>query len=204
MLKTGRPKGFDEKKRELLCGLIGIGFTRRQAAQHVGVSNRTVVRALHEDAEFSRRLHNAELNQELRPIQHIASHMPKNWRAAAWMLERQRPDLYVRRAPETVSLGDLRGIFGGVMKLLLEGVPEQGTRDRVRKNVESFLIQLGGRQRCSPRVRRVLDSIEQDRLLPASETSSQVASEPSGSGQAMASESKPGFVTTEVPKVDKT
>jgi hypothetical protein len=206
MSKTGRPKVFDEKKRELLCGLIGIGFTRRQAAQHVGVSRRTVARAIQEDEEFGRHLHNAELNQELRPIQHIATQMPKNWRAAAWMLERQRPDLYVRRTPRTVTLGDLRGIFGALMKLLLDGVPQQEARDRVQKNVEAFLRQLGGRQRCSPRVRRVLDNLEHEGSLssPASVADDQPTA---NCGQPEAVGAPPSSGTTSgtqgAPNVDK-
>lgn len=155
----GRPKVFGKDKRDLLCGLVASGFTRRQATEHVGVSGRTVARALGEDEEFRRMLSNSELRLELHPIQHIRSQMSKQWRAAAWVLERQRPDLYVRRAPRTVTLGDLRGIFGAFLQLLLDGVPEQPIRDRVRKNVETFLAQLGGPQRCSPQVRRVLDNL---------------------------------------------
>ena len=156
----GRPRVFDKDKRELLIGLVASGFTRRQAAEHVGISKRTVARALGEDEEFRRTLGNAELRLELHPMQHIRTQMTKEWRAAAWLLERQRPDLFARRAPSTVTLGDLRGIFGGFLQLLLEGVPDQSIRDRVRKNVETFLADLGGQQRCSPQVCRVLDKLK--------------------------------------------
>lgn len=202
MSKTGRPRVFDEEQRKLLCGLIASGFTRKQATEHVGVSRRTVARALQDDEQFQNLLQNAELRQELRPIQHIASQMPKNWRAAAWLLERQRPELYVRRTPRTVTLGDLRGIFGGLIKLLLEGVPEHETRDRVRKNVETFLSQLGGRQRCSPRVRRVLDNLEQEDSL--SDSANNAADPGTASADGLqASADEPASVIKEVPNVDK-
>lgn len=68
----------------------------------------------------------------------------------------------MRRAPDTVTLGDLHGIFNAMMKLLLSGVPRQEDRDQVMQNFEAFFEELGGRKHSSPRVRRALKKLQLD------------------------------------------
>jgi hypothetical protein len=147
---------FDEKKRDTVCTLVHFGFNRWQAAQHVGISRATLYRTARQDQAFRDKLRNAELHQELRPLQRIMEHMPKSWRAAAWVLERQKPDLYVRRAPQTMTLADMQGIFHAMMKFLLRGMPDKAARARVTANLEELFEELGGERRCSPRVRAAL------------------------------------------------
>jgi hypothetical protein len=162
MTQRGRPTVLDDKMRDLVCGLVGMGFSRWQAARHLGIGKTTLFRAAKEDQAFAKRLREAELQQEINPLRRIVEHSHKSWRAAAWILERQKPDLYVRRAPDTVTLADLHGIFNAMMKLLLSGVPQQADRDRVMQNFDLFFEELGGRKRSSPRVRRAIKKLQQD------------------------------------------
>ena len=96
MAERGRPTKLDPERRRQLCGLVSVGFSRWHAARHLGVGKTTLFRAAKQDPEFEEQLRNAELHQELKPIKRIADH--PSWRAMAWLLERQKPDLYVRRA----------------------------------------------------------------------------------------------------------
>jgi hypothetical protein len=89
-----------------------------------------------------------------------AKSISTSWRCAAWFLERQNPDVFGRRGPNTVTLADLHGIFGAMMKLLLEGVAEPAARQRLMKNFDGFFQRLGGQQRSSPRVRRAIMELE--------------------------------------------
>ena len=65
-----------------------MGISKYRAARHVGVSRSTMYRTIKVDPEFARHVREAGLKQELSPLQQIRLHMPKDWRAAAWVAER--------------------------------------------------------------------------------------------------------------------
>ena len=174
----GRSKAVDPQKRELICTLVGIGFSRYEAARHVGVGRTTMYRALKEDPAFADLVRQAGLHQELRPLKQIADQGAINWRASAWLLERMRADMWAKRPPDVVTLADMHGIFEAMMKMLLEGVPEAAWRKRVTRNFDRFFQRLGGRKRCSPRVRLALRELELDQSMDHEKT----AAKPQGNG----------------------
>ena len=159
MAGHGRPKLLDEQRQNLICALVSRGFSRWQAAKHMGVGKTTLFRAIKQNPAFAERLRQSELHQELSPLQKIVEHSGKSWRAASWLLERQKPELYARRAPDTVTLGDLNAIFNAMMQLMLDGVRDQQDRDRVENNFHRFFEELGGRTRSSARVRRAIKKL---------------------------------------------
>ena len=80
----GRPRVIDQQKRELICGLVSMGFSRHRAARHVGIARTTMFRTVKEDAGFAQQLRDAEMRQDLQPLRQIKEQMATNWRAAAW------------------------------------------------------------------------------------------------------------------------
>jgi hypothetical protein len=182
MAQRGRPKAIDPKTREFICTLISLGLPRWEAAQRTGTSRSTLYREAKDDPAFAEQLRTAELHQEVRPLRQIMEHMPRSWRAAAWILERQHPDVYGRRAPNTVTLADLHGIFGAMMKLLLEGVPQPEARQHVMQNFETFFQRLGGQKRSSARVRRAIMELGLEQTQPAEAAAQQEVTSDSQDG----------------------
>jgi hypothetical protein len=156
----------DQKARDVICGLVSIGFSKYQAARHAGIARRTMYRTLKEDQEFARLVQNAEMHQQLSPLQYIKQHMAKDWRAASWMMERTRPQEWARRPPNTVTLGDMHGIFGAIIKALLEGLPGVEDRNRMLQRFDEFFRNIvESPQRCSPRVRKAIQELESGQEL---------------------------------------
>ena len=190
----GRPRVIDARKREVICGLVSLGYSKYEAARQAGIARRTMYRTVTEDEEFARQVREAETCREVRPLRQIMEHTVKDWRAGAWLLERMLPDIWARRQPNTVTFGDMMGIFDAMTKLLLEGAPE-GDRKRVLRNFDRMFKFLKKDDRRSPRVReaiRVLNSEEEEEAGETGIAGPSIAGEPDASkrsGDAMGEES---------------
>jgi hypothetical protein len=99
MAKPGRPVLFDTAKQNVFLRLIAAGIPANRAARHAGVSPSTV----REKARTSPLFHAAyekaksEALADLLGSVHTAG--SRSWRAAAWLLERLRPEDFGRRQP---------------------------------------------------------------------------------------------------------
>lgn len=157
----GRPRAIDPQKRELICGLVSMGMSRYRAARHVGVGRVTMYRTAKRDEEFERQVREAELKKELSPLQQIRLHMPKDWRAAAWVMERQNEE-WAKRLPDMVTLADMNAIFSAMIKVLLDGVKADADRTQILENFDKFFQRINKSKRCSPQVRQAIRALEQD------------------------------------------
>jgi hypothetical protein len=86
----GRPRRFDDQRREVLCTLISIGLSRRAAAESVGVPPSSVAHAARTDPQFAMRLRDAEIARAVRPPE-FADIGRRGWHAAARLLEKNNP-----------------------------------------------------------------------------------------------------------------
>lgn len=95
-----------EQVEKLLFGLRN-GMTRRAAAGAAGFSKTTLYRMLDNDTDGTlvTAIENAEAEAEATYTALVAQAAmePKNWTAAAWWLERRRPDDYGRRERVDIS-----------------------------------------------------------------------------------------------------
>jgi hypothetical protein len=106
---------LNELRQKVVVALLRLGFSRRTAARHVGVSHTSIARAAARDARFAKELSDAESVADYSALKMVrdAGRQEKYWRAAAWILERRLPDEFGHRAPHSFS-GDQ------VMRLLAE------------------------------------------------------------------------------------
>ena len=81
------------------------GATFRASSVAAGISHTTAYRWRTGDADFRRAVEMAEAKAELAYIEVIHEAAVSDWRAAAWWLERRRPDYYGRR--ERYQAGEL-------------------------------------------------------------------------------------------------
>jgi hypothetical protein len=80
-----------------LCSVLAAGGTRRACCAHVGIDSAQFYRWLERAAAFRSAVEKAEADAELRYTAIIATAASESWQAAAWWLERRRPDDYGRR-----------------------------------------------------------------------------------------------------------
>jgi len=103
-----RAYALDAPRRERLCLLISLGMSRRRAASYVGCHHATISRTAARDPQFARALRQAEEICEAEPLARVMMASRKTWRAAAWLLERTRPQIYGRGAGRSVPCGKAR------------------------------------------------------------------------------------------------
>ncbi len=134
--RPGRKPLLDEAKRRKICEVLAVGGTRTMAAAYVGRSLDTIARAAKRDPAFAKELRRASVECEIRCLRNLskAAQEPKNWRAAAWMLERLWPERYGCR--KHVGLTPRRSPRGRETAALAHhlGVPStQAGRGRTRR-----------------------------------------------------------------------
>src|ERR1041385_1262536 len=97
------PLRLDVVKRREICRILGVGGTRSMAAMYVGCTTETIRAVARQDPDFATELHKAELDAEIKLLEAIrdAAKDVKQWRAAAWALERLFPERYGNRPIES-------------------------------------------------------------------------------------------------------
>ena len=127
MATTGRPRALNEDKRKQVCGLVASGCGMDHAARHVGCSVRTIRREALRNPAFGEKLRRAELAAQLQPISAVRSAASKNWRAAAWLLERTQPR---RVRPDATRPSLSTDSLSAAVDNLLEAHHRRGRRPR--------------------------------------------------------------------------
>jgi hypothetical protein len=93
---AGRPTKFDQTVRTRLLQAVEHGHTLTTACQVAGVSMDSLARWRAKFADFADELREAEGRSVDRWLSCIEAAAPKNWLAAAWLLERRHPHEYGR------------------------------------------------------------------------------------------------------------
>ncbi len=107
MAEAGRPSKLTPEVQEKLVQALGIGNTRTQAAAYAGIDSSTLWRwmargrteegGLH--AELRRAVFEAESRAQMAAMACVTKAVRDgDWKAAAWMLERSRPEQYAPRS----------------------------------------------------------------------------------------------------------
>ena len=103
---VGRPSKCTEEARRKILWALRLGNYRVAAAEYAGVSDRTLCAWLAKGrdeeeglyADFYRDVLEAERAAEIRALGVIQQAAQKDWKAAAWFLERKFPERYCTRA----------------------------------------------------------------------------------------------------------
>jgi len=100
----GRPSAYTARLGREICGQVEAGLTVRVAARAAGIARSTLYSWLELGrqgrepyAAFAARLERAKGLCEARAAQQVYAAGAKDWRAAAWMLERRWPKRYALR-----------------------------------------------------------------------------------------------------------
>lgn len=104
MVRTGRPSKFSKEKAATIVTNVASGASKEAAAQSVGISKPTLYRWLDKGKsetsgnyrDFLNAIEKAEGDAELLMTLQIIKATDKSWQAAAWWLERRRPQNFPR------------------------------------------------------------------------------------------------------------
>ncbi len=106
-----------EVEAKILGGIRDAGMPFRTACAYAGISDDTLARRRKSDPEFAARFEHAREMCKAKLLTMIMVAAPKNWSAAAWLLERRWPKEFGRQRLETEH--------SGAVKITIEGgLPE--------------------------------------------------------------------------------
>ena len=86
-----RPSKATEARIETLLVALRTGCTREAACDHAGIVRTTLYRWVESKPGLRARVEKAEADFEVRCAAQIAQAAPRDWRAAAWLLQHRRP-----------------------------------------------------------------------------------------------------------------
>ncbi|WP_428305989.1 hypothetical protein [Lacipirellula sp.] len=121
----GRRRVLDEAKKARLCELVALeSYTVESAAESLDVSLRTVQRERRSDQDFDHELRLA-LQQTPDPRKLMEQAARTHWRAAAWLLERTKPEEFARKPVNMTSLKLVATAFRYIQEAALAAVPAE-------------------------------------------------------------------------------
>ena len=97
-----RERVFTEEMKVKFCQLVRESHSLAEAAGAVGVTLRTVQRYRREEEDFDQEVRMAKLAKP-DPLKLMESAARTHWRAAAWLLERTKPETYARKRGDLAS-----------------------------------------------------------------------------------------------------
>lgn len=119
-MPPGRPRILDDVKRAEICALLNAGLEFTETARYVGCTPRTIRREISRNAVFRREVHDALLAARVAPEKLLRQAAGRNWRAAAWLLERTEPQLYGRgAATPACTIEDLEAACSWIIEVVL-------------------------------------------------------------------------------------
>ncbi len=125
--QTRPPRVLDDRRRANVLYFIGLGLSRRMAARQVRCAHTTIARTAARDPLFALDLANAENEVDVESMRQIreAAKEQKNWRAAAWLLERRNPDEFGRRTAHSMSGDHVMELLADVFSYIFPRLPEE-------------------------------------------------------------------------------
>ena len=143
-MDVGRPPLLDEIKQKEICAILAAGCSRAAAAHYVVCHPDTIRNTADRDEAFALALSHAESTHELFALAQIntAAKESRNWRAAAWVLERRFPNRYGRLRPNVITVEQISAALAQLADVLLEEVPEEDRRERILIRLTELTTQL--------------------------------------------------------------
>jgi hypothetical protein len=138
--RRGRPPVLDATKREVILGILSAGCSRRTAANYVGCATSTIQNTADRDPQFAAKLDRAENQAVVTHMTNIhkAAKDARYWRAAAWVLERLRPDEYAAPHPDLLTVEQTLGLMEYLAQVIIEEVPVSSIRKNIIKRLDEL------------------------------------------------------------------
>jgi hypothetical protein len=129
---------LDSAKQREVCVVVAIGGSLHAAARHVGCSFDAIQATAEKDPQFAQQLARAEADFEIVLLHSIQEAGKKSWNAAAWILERVRPDRYGKQDLAAISPRELVKAIEKFAEILMEEVPVEEYRPKILARLEAL------------------------------------------------------------------
>ena len=145
MARRGKRPALDETKKLEIVALLTVGCSQRVAARYVGCAARTITRTAARDPVFAEKLRKAACNTEIGYLKNIqkAARKEQYWRAAAWALERMKPETYGPRAPGVVTAQQIQLLMTQFAAVIVTELPNPADRQNVLKQLNRLTRSFG-------------------------------------------------------------
>lgn len=129
-----------EQKKFLAC--IATGYTIDTAAKYLGFDPNGIHSMILADAELQAQIRKAEEEAEMYFVRriHEAAKNPNDWHAAAWWLERRKPNLYAKHKPDTLEENAVTEFFEKILQIAAKYIPKTRLKSFL-KDAEKLLAQ---------------------------------------------------------------
>ena len=134
-----RPPILDDVKRAEICALLAAGCSQQVAARYVGVTPAAIRNAAARNRAFHQQMLKAMQTSELDALQTIRAAAPKSWRAAAWLLERTKPQQYGYRNVKQLTADFWARFFEEVMTFVEHLLPDAKSRYEFCRHMDRLL-----------------------------------------------------------------
>ena len=95
--KFGRPLAITKEMEEIIINLLSDGVSQKKVARYIGVNEKTIMTHKMNFPDFLERLEKAKLETTRLAYKSLKIGMTKDWRAAAWWLERTEPARFIEK-----------------------------------------------------------------------------------------------------------
>jgi hypothetical protein len=126
----GRPRRLDQTAKAEIIALISAGLSRTLAAEYVGCAVSTLYNEARRDEQFDRDLRQAAVRPIIWHFQNLRKHAERSWRASAWFLERNYPQQFGRRPPESIAPEELNEMMNIVIDVVARALGQE-TADKL-------------------------------------------------------------------------
>ena len=134
-----RPQGLDESDLRQFCLLVSRGCSVKEAASCVDCKLSDLRHERETNGWFRRKLARAKIKAKLAPLRAMQKAMLKDWRAAAWFLERTQPEKFGRRTHRAFTQKQANALIKDVTSIIGEESISKWKFDRTSSRVEAAI-----------------------------------------------------------------
>lgn len=114
-----------------ICAMVSVGCSVRAASRMTGCAESTVRNLLKRNKAFAARLRKSQQSCEIIALRHVQAAGEKNWRAAAWLLERMCPTEYAPPKLEVMQPYQVKHVIDQFGDVLLKEIKDPKDRKAV-------------------------------------------------------------------------
>ena len=163
-----KPLRLTDQQMDEICEMLSSGASRASAAQFAGCHPATLRAEMRRNPDFAHRVIQSELKLEavmLRTIRTAAESDSKQWRAAAWALERIFPNRYAKRRSNTLTVDQVHEVISEVTEIVASELPVPRFRERIFNRLAVLF--------ATARARSPLQSEPEHTHVPSADSSQQ-------------------------------